>query len=178
MEATKTTWNVDLAHSEILFKVRHMVISTVTGKFGKFSATVHADSDDFDGAEVEMEAEVSTIDTNNGDRDNHLRSGDFFNAEQFPKLTLTNGKLTRKGGDYELTGDLTIRDVTKPVRFDVEFNGVGKDPWGNTKAGFEVEGKINRTDYGLNWNAALETGGVLVSEEVKLTANLQFAVVA
>lgn len=173
MEAVKTTWNIDTAHSELLFKVRHMVISTVTGKFNNFSATVKSESEDFDGADIIMEADVASISTNNTDRDNHLKSDDFFNAEKFPKLRFTNGKLNRKGEDYTLTGELTIRDVTRKVTFDASFNGMGKDPWGNTKAGFELSGKINRTDFGLNWNAALEAGGVLVSEEVKLSANIQ-----
>lgn len=176
MEATKTAWSVDLAHSELLFKVRHMVISTVTGKFDRFTATVNAENEDFDGAEIEMEADIASISTNNTDRDNHLKSEDFFNAEKFPVMKLSNGKLSKSGSDYTLTGALTIREVTREVTFDVEFNGVGKDPWGNLKAGFEVNGKINRTDFGLNWNAALETGGVLVSEEVKLSANLQLVV--
>lgn len=173
METTKTSWSVDLAHSEVLFKVRHMVISTVTGKFDKFSATVNSDQEDFDGAEVEMEAEIASISTNNTDRDNHLKSDDFFNVEKYPTMKLNNGKLSKFGGDYKLTGMLTIRDITREITFDVDFNGVGKDPWGNKKAGFEISGKINRTDFGLNWNAALETGGVLVSEEVRLTAHIQ-----
>lgn len=177
MEATKTAWSVDLAHSELLFKVRHMVISTVTGKFDRFTATVNAENEDFDGAEIEMEADIASISTNNTDRDNHLKSEDFFNAEKFPVMKLSNGKLSKSGSDYKLTGALTIHEVTREVTFDVEFNGVGKDPWGNLKAGFEVNGKINRTDFGLNWNAALETGGVLVSEEVKLSANIQLQVV-
>lgn len=173
MEATQTTWKIDLAHSELMFKVRHMVISTVTGKFNNFSATVNSDNEDFDGAEIEMEAEIKSISTNNEDRDNHLKSDDFFAADKHPMLKFSNGKLSNNGGDYKLTGDLTLRGVTKSVTFDVDFNGVGKDPWGNMKAGFELSGKINRTDWGLKWNATLETGGVLVSEEVKLSANLQ-----
>jgi polyisoprenoid-binding protein YceI len=174
MEATKTTWKVDSAHSELLFKVKHMVISTVTGKLNHFQATVHSETADFNGAEVEMEAELASIDTNNADRDAHLRSADFFDAENHPKMRLV-GRLVKTNNNYQLEGQLTLRDVTKPVTFEVLFNGVGQDPWGNTKAGFEVSGSINRVEYGLTWNAALETGGVLVSEQVRVSANLQLS---
>lgn len=173
--ATKTTWNIDPTHTEIGFRVKHMMITNVSGSFEKFDAKVETDGDDFTTAKVEFTADVSSITTHNTDRDNHLRSDDFFNAEKFPELKFRSTKIEKKDDEnYILHGDLTIRDVTRPVKFDVEFGGVGKDPWGNEKAGFTVSGKIRRTDYNLNWNAALETGGVLVSEDVRILAEVQF----
>ncbi len=169
--AQNTTWIVDQAHSELQFKVRHMVISTVTGSFENFTAQVESDNADFDQARVTLEADVASINTNNGDRDNHLKSNDFFGAEAYPKLTFSG--VLHKGSDYRLVGELTIKGVSKQVELAVDFNGAAKDPWGNLKAGFEINGKLNRSDFGLTWNAAIETGGVLVSEEVKLIANIQ-----
>lgn len=171
---TKTKWNLDTAHSEITFKVKHMMITNVSGKFENFSADVETEGHDFTRSTISFSADISSITTGNADRDNHLKSADFFNAEAHPKLTFVSRKFEKADEDeYVLTGDLTIRDVTKQVTFDVEFGGIGKDPWGNQKAGFTLKGKINRTDFGLNWNAALETGGVLVGEEVKLSAEIQ-----
>lgn len=171
---TKTTWNLDTTHSEIGFKVKHMMITNVSGSFGKFDATVETQGNDFSTANIEFNAELDSISTGNGDRDNHLKSGDFFDAAKYPRLGFVSTKLVKKDeGNFALHGDLTIRDVTKPVKLDVEFGGIGKDPWGNEKAGFTITGKINRTDFSLNWNAALETGGVLVSEKVKLYAEVQ-----
>lgn len=167
-------WVLDPAHSELSFKVRHMVISTVTGNFEKFDASIESDSEDFSGAKVTMEADVASINTKNADRDAHLKSPDFFSADAYPRLRFANGILQKSGGEYALEGDLTIRDITKRIRFAVEFNGVAVDPWGNTKAGFELTGKLNRSDYGLSWNTITEAGGVLVSEEVKLIASVQF----
>lgn len=173
--AVKTKWNLDPGHSEIGFKVRHMMITNVSGSFEKFDAKVETEDEDFTTADVEFTAEVGSITTHNTDRDNHLRSDDFFAAEKFPELKFKSTRIEKKGDDeYVLHGDLTIRDVTKPVKFDVEFGGIGKDPWGNQKAGFTVTGKIRRTDFNLNWNAALETGGVLVGEDVKILAEVQF----
>lgn len=167
-------WVLDPAHSELSFKVRHMVISTVTGNFEKFDASIESDSEDFSGAKVTMEADVASINTKNADRDAHLKSPDFFSADAYPSLRFANGILQKSGSEYVLEGDLTIRDLTKRIRFTVEFNGVAVDPWGNTKAGFELTGKLNRSDYGLSWNTITEAGGVLVSEEVKLIASVQF----
>ena len=173
--AVKTKWTLDPGHSEIGFKVKHMMITNVSGSFEKFDAKVETEDDDFTTADVEFTAEVGSITTHNTDRDNHLRSEDFFAAEKFPELKFKSTRIEKKGDeDYVLHGDLTIRDVTKSVKFDVEFGGIGKDPWGNQKAGFTVTGKIRRTDFNLNWNAALETGGVLVSEDVKIVAEVQF----
>lgn len=170
----KTKWNLDAAHSEIGFKVKHMMITNVSGSFRKFDAKVETEDQDFATANIEFTAELQSVSTGNADRDNHLRSADFFDADNYPHLRFVSSRLEKTGDDtFVLYGDLTIRDVTRPVRLDVAFGGIGKDPWGNEKAGFNVTGKINRTDFKLNWNAALETGGVLVGEEVKLHADVQ-----
>jgi polyisoprenoid-binding protein YceI len=169
-----TKWILDPTHSELEFKVKHLMITTVTGKFNEFSAELVTDTDDFNNTQVSFEAQISSISTSNTDRDNHLKSGDFFDAEQFPTLKFEGATLTREGDDYALNGNLTIKDTTKPVKLKVEFGGIATDPWGNVKAGFTLAGKINRTDFGLTWNAALETGGVMVSEDVRILGELQF----
>lgn len=169
-----TNWALDPTHSEIQFKVKHLMITTVTGSLKVLNASLSSTSDNFDHAQVKFEAETGSIDTGNTDRDNHLKSGDFFDADQFPKLTFESTSFTKGDDDYALEGNLTIKDVTKPVKLTVEFGGIATDPWGNTKAGFTISGKINRTDFGLTWNAALETGGVMVSEQVKIAGELQF----
>ena len=169
-----TKWNLDPMHSEVGFKVKHMMITNVSGSFEKFDAKVETTDVDFTTAKIEFVADVNTITTANKDRDNHLKSPDFFDAANYPQLKFVSTKIEKKDEEnYILHGLLTIRDVTKAAKFDVEFGGIGKDPWGNTKAGFTVTGKLNRTDFKLNWNAALETGGVLVSEEVRLQAEIQ-----
>jgi len=171
---TKTKWNLDPAHSEIGFKVKHMMITNVSGSFGKFAVTVETEENDFSTASIDFEADLNSISTGNSDRDNHLKSGDFFDVAKYPHLHFVSSKLEKKDEEHLiLLGDLTVKDVTKPVVLNVEFGGIGKDPWGNEKAGFTITGKINRTDFSLNWNAALETGGVLVSDEVKLYAEIQ-----
>ncbi|MEZ7508911.1 YceI family protein [Cloacibacterium sp. Arc13] len=164
-----TKWSLDTTHSEITFKVRHMMISNVKGAFNTFTAEVEAEDDTFKNAKVSATIQTDSIDTNNADRDTHLKSADFFNAEQNPTITFESSSL-----NDNVTGHLTINGVTKPVQLEVEFGGINQDPWGNTKAGFTFEGKIKRSDFGLNWNAALETGGVLVSDEVKIAGELQF----
>lgn len=164
-----TKWNLDTTHSEITFKVRHMMISNVKGVFNTFTAEVEAEDDTFKNAKVSATIQTDSIDTNNADRDTHLKSADFFNVEQNPTITFESDSLAD-----DVTGYLTINGVTKPVQLEVEFGGINQDPWGNTKAGFTFEGKIKRSDFGLNWNAALETGGVLVSDEVKISGELQF----
>lgn len=170
-----TKWAIDPTHSEIGFKVKHMMFTNVSGSFQQFDATVETEGDDFENAKIEFSADVASVTTANADRDNHLKSGDFFDAEQFPKMTFTATSFTKESeSEYELKGDLTLRGVTKPVKLDVEFGGTAKDPWGNLKAGLSATGKINRKDWGLNWNSALEAGGVLVGEEVKLVIELQF----
>ncbi|MDN3669425.1 YceI family protein [Echinicola jeungdonensis] len=166
-------WIIDPTHSEINFKVKHLVISTVTGSFKKFEGTAESDSQDFDAAKVAFSADINTIDTNQADRDAHLKSEDFFDAEKFPNLAFSNGTLKKNGGDYVLEGDLTIKDITKPVQLSVDFGGVAEDPYGNTKAGFELEGKINRKDFGLTWSAVTEAGNVVVGDQIKILANIQ-----
>lgn len=169
-----TTWTLDPAHSELQFKVKHLMITTVTGSLKIFNASLTSPSDDFENAKVSFEAETGSIDTSNKDRDNHLKSGDFFDTETYPAIKFESDSLSKDGDDYTLKGNLTIKDVTKPVKINVEFGGIATDPWGNTKAGFTLSGKINRSDFGLTWNAALETGGVMVSEDVKILGELQF----
>lgn len=173
-EAVRTKWSLDPAHTEIGFKVKHMMITTVSGTFGKYDAVVETDGDDFSTASVEFTADVNSITTHNADRDKHLKSDDFFAADKYPQLKFKSTRIEKKDDEnFILHGDLTIRDVTQPIALDVEMGGIGKDPWGNQKAGFSLTGKIKRTDYKLNWNAALETGGVLVGEEVKISAEVQ-----
>lgn len=170
-----TTWQLDPAHSEVSFKVRHLVISNVTGKFSSFDSSFTSGADDFTDANINFTIDANSIHTGVEARDNHLRGEDFFNTEVFPKITFA-GKSLKKTDDgaYELSGDLTIRDVTQPVTLDVEFGGVTKDPYGNIKAGFEVEGKIKRKAFGLQWDAVTEAGGAVVSDEVKFTAQVQY----
>ena len=164
-----TTWNLDPAHSEITFKVKHMMISNVKGNFTDLSAQLEAEDDNFSNVKVQATIATDSVTTNNTDRDNHLKSADFFNAEKYPSITFD---ATSLNGD--VTGNLTINGITQPVKLEVDFGGIGQDPWGNTKAGFTFEGKISRKDFGLNWNAALEAGGVMVSDEVKIAGDLQF----
>jgi polyisoprenoid-binding protein YceI len=171
----KTQWKLDPSHSEILFKVKHLMITTVTGHFREADATVEAEDPDFSDAQIFFEAKTASINTNDEKRDAHLRSEDFFDASRYPglKFQSTNIEKGDDPGKYRITGNLTIKDITKPVTLSSEFYGMQKDPWGNDKAGFGVEGKINRKDWGLNWNATLETGGVLVSDEVKISCEIQ-----
>ncbi len=171
MENT-TKWVLDPTHSELLFKVKHLMISNVKGEFRKFSAVI--DGADFTTAPVSVTIDAASIFTNEDNRDGHLRSGDFFDVENHKEITFVSSAFTKNGDDYKVTGALTIKGITNTVTLDVEFGGTNKDPWGNEKAAFAVSGKINRKDWGLNWNAALETGGVLVSEEVRINAEVQF----
>ncbi|KYD18722.1 MAG: polyisoprenoid-binding protein [Caldibacillus debilis] len=173
----KSKWVLDTAHSQVDFSVKHMMISRVNGTFQRFSANIEADPNDLTTADIEFSVEVDSIDTRNTDRDNHLKSADFFNAEQYPNITFKATEITRKDdSSYHVTGDLTIRGVTRKETFVAEFEGLAKDPLsGNEKAGFTVTGTINRKDYGLVWNVALETGGVLVGEEVKITVHIEAA---
>ncbi len=172
--SAQTNWSVDKSHSKIGFSVSHLVITDVDGFFKDYEAKVATNGDDFSTANIEFTVNTASIFTDNEGRDKHLRSDDFFNAEKFPKMTF-KGKLMKKVGDnkYKLVGDLTIRDVTKQVELDVRYNGMVKDPWGNTKAGFKVTGEINRFDYNLKWNTAIETGALVVGREVELVIDLQ-----
>ncbi|WP_069130101.1 YceI family protein [Rhodohalobacter halophilus] len=172
---TLTKWTIDPSHSEITFKVKHLVISTVTGKFKEFDAAIESDNDDFENAEISFEAAIDSIETGNEDRDNHLKSDDFFNAADHPKMTFKSTSFKKVGdGEYKLIGDLTIRGNSKQIELDVEYGGTVVDPYGQTKAGFEVSGKINRKEFGLTWSAVTEAGSVVVSDEVKLNLNVQF----
>ena len=168
------TFKIDTAHSEITFKVKHLMITNVTGSFTKFDATMESAAADFSDAKISFEADVNSISTNNEQRDGHLKSDDFFSADKFPTLSFTSTSFKHNGGsDYTLTGDLTIRDITKSVSFPVEYGGTATDPYGQVKSGFEIAGKFNRSEFGLTWSAVTEAGGVMVSDEVKLHLSVQ-----
>jgi len=168
------TYKIDPAHSEITFKVRHLMITNVTGKFTKFDATMQSDRDDFTDAVVTFEADVNSITTHTEQRDAHLKSDDFFNAEKYPKITFRSTALKKESKDeYKLYGDLTIRDTTKPIMLNVTYNGLINDPWGNERAGFEIEGRIDRLEYGLKWNVLTDTGGMVAGKDVKLLINVE-----
>ena len=173
--ATTTKWVLDAMHSEVQFKVKHLVISTVTRSFKKFEGTLETENEDFTGADINISLDVNSIDTNQDQRDGHLKGADFFDAEQYPAITFKSTSFEKDGGDYTLKGDLTIKGVTKPVKLAAEYGGVATDFYGNTKAGFDVTGKINRKEFGLTWDGITEAGSVVVSEEVKLIFNVQFA---
>src|SRR5688500_8917748 len=169
-----TLWKIDPAHSEIQFKVKHLMITTVTGYFRRFDLVVETEDEDFTQAKkIEFTAEASSIDTNSEQRDTHLRSADFFDVEKFGQIRFTGKVLERAGEDYRLSGDLTIRGVTKPVTVNVHFGGIVVDPYGQTKAGFEVDGKISRKEFGLVWNAMTEAGQVVVGDEIRILCEIQ-----
>ncbi len=167
---TAGTWAIDPTHTEVGFVARHLMVSKVRGSFTDVSGTVTV-ADDITESVADVTIKTASVSTGTADRDGHLKSADFFDSETYPDMTFVS---TGFDGDT-LTGDLTIKDLTKPVTLDVEFNGVATDPWGNEKAGFEATAEINRTDWNLNWNAALEKGGVLVSEKIKLVLDVQLA---
>lgn len=171
------TYVLDPAHSEVGFEVRHMMISKVRGLFAVKEATIELPENILD-AKVTATADVASIDTKDEGRDAHLRGEDFFDAEKFPRIRFVSTAVREQGGDLVVDGDLTIKDVTKPVTFSLEVGGFGTDPWGNYKAGATAEAKIDREEFGLTWNAALETGGVLVGKDVKITLDLQGALQA
>ena len=172
--ATTTTWVIDPAHSEVQFKIKHLVISTVTGSFGKFDGQLETVGDDFVDAKISFSADIDSISTNQEQRDTHLKSAEFFDAATYPKLTFSSTSITKAGDDtYALVGDLTIRDVTKPVTLKAEYGGQMQDFYGQTKAGFELTGTIKRKEFGLTWDGITEAGGVVVSDDVKLVMNIQ-----
>ncbi|MFD5225187.1 YceI family protein [Microbacterium sp. NPDC058342] len=171
------TWVLDPAHSEVTFSVRHMMISKVRGTFGVKNATLIAPENPLE-AKVEANVDVTSIDTNDDNRDAHLRSADFFDVENHPSMTFVSTGARVEGGDFFVDGDLTIRGITRPVSFELEFGGFGTDPYGNYKAGASAKAVINREDFGLTWNAALETGGVLVGKEITIGLDLQGALQA
>lgn len=166
----KTKWNIDTAHSEIAFKIKHMMISTVTGHFESFNGRVETENENFVGANFSFSAAIDSINTKNKDRDAHLKSDDFFNAASFPKMTF----ISKSYDGENIVGDLTIRDVTQEITLETDFNGTAVDPYGQTKAGFEIRGIINRKDFGLTWGAVTEAGSVVVADKVKLVVDLQF----
>ena len=168
------TYKIDAAHSEITFKVKHLMITNVTGNFNKFDATLESSKEDFTDAKISFEADVDSISTNNEQRDGHLKSEDFFAAEKFPKLSFVSSSFNKVSGDeYKLAGTLTLRGVSKPIELSVEYGGTATDPYGQVKSGFEISGKINRKDFGLVWTATTEAGGIVVSDEVKLNLAVQ-----
>jgi polyisoprenoid-binding protein YceI len=172
---TQTKWSIDPAHSEVQFKVKHLVISTVTGYFRAFSGQILTNEGNFEEASVSFKADIDSIDTNVADRDAHLKSDDFFNAAAFPRLTFANGRFVKTASTtFDVTGDLTIRDVTRAITLKAEFGGQMVDPYGQTKAGFEISGRISRKEFGLKWDAVTEAGGVVVGDEVRLLLNVQF----
>lgn len=176
MENSQTEkWVIDPVHSEIDFKIRHLMITNVKGSFKEFDASIYTTGNDFLTAEVDCWINAASVDTGNEDRDTHVKSADFFDVEQFPQITFKADTYEKVDGDgsFELWGGLTIKGITKKIKLDVEFGGIMKDPWGNEKAGFTINGKINRKDFDLNWNTALETGGVLISDEVKINCEIQ-----
>src|SRR4030095_9967404 len=168
------TYKIDPTHSEITFKVRHLMITNVTGKFKKFDATSESDRDDFSDAVVTFEADVNSITTHNEQRDAHLKSDDFFNEEKYPKITFRSTSLKKESEeDYKLYGNLTIRNITKPIELKVTYNGNINDPWGSERAGFEIEGRVDRLEYGLKWNMLTDTGGMVAGKDVKLIVNVE-----
>ena len=178
VQTEMATWQLDPAHSSVEFSVKHMMMTTVRGRFKDVKATLTADEEHPEGCCVEVEIDVASIDTGVADRDAHLRGPDFFDAERFPKITFTSsraeGKFAEEGDRFRVTGDLTIRDTTMPLTLECTFEGRGKDPWGKERAGFTAKGEFDRRDWGLKWNQAIETGGILVANKVRIEAEVQF----
>ncbi|MBO9634900.1 MAG: YceI family protein [Chitinophagaceae bacterium] len=174
---TRTKWNIDPMHSQIGFKVKHLMFTNVRGRFNEFEASIYTTGYDFLTAEIDFWLNPASISTNDSKRDDHLKSADFFDVENYKEISFRGNTYEKvdKGGDYLLYGDLTIKGITKQIKLYVEFNGIVKDPWGNEKAVFNIEGKINRKEWGLNWNAALEAGGLLVGEDVLIDIEVQLA---
>ncbi len=170
----ETNWNIDTTHTDIGFKVKHMMISNVSGSFAKFSSTAQTNGDDFNNAKFEFSAEIDSISTGMEDRDAHLKSDDFFNAEQFPQLSFKSSSVEVDGDDITVEGEMTIRDITKPLTLKGEVGGIVTDPYGQVKAGISLNGAIKRSEFGLKWNAITEAGSIVVSDTVKLNTELQF----
>jgi polyisoprenoid-binding protein YceI len=171
---TKTKWILDPTHSELRFKIRHLMISNVSGSLKNFQAEVEMNEADFSSAQINLTGEMSSITTNNEQRDGHLRTSDFFEVEKYPELKFSSTKVEKIDNEnFALYGELTLKGVTKPIKLNVEYNGLAKDPWGSERTGFFVTGKINRSEWGVNFNSVLETGGVALSEEVRIDSELQ-----
>jgi polyisoprenoid-binding protein YceI len=175
MENIKEKWVIDPTHSEISFKIRHLMITNVKGSFGEFDASIYTTGNDFTTAEIDCWINVSSVSTGNADRDKHLVSEDFFDAAHHSQITFTANTYENvdSDGSYELWGELSIKGIAKKIKLDVEYGGVVKDPWGNEKAGFSINGKVNRKEWGLNWNAALEAGGVMLADDVLVSCEVQ-----
>jgi len=170
----KSQWTVDSTHSSIDFSVKHMMIAKVKGTFHAFEANISADAHDLTSADIQLTIDLDSVDTRNKDRDAHLRNNDFFDIEKFPKLVFTATAITKTDdGEYSVVGDVSLHGVTRSEKFAVSFEGAGKDPWGNDKVGFSATGSLKRSDYGLTYNAALETGGVLIGDEVKISIDIE-----
>ena len=175
MNMANQTWVLDPTHSELQFKIKHLMISTVSGQFNDFKATVKTDGDDFTTAKIHFEAASGSVSTNNEQRDAHLKAGDFFDAEKYPSVIFESQNMEKiEADEYKLYGTLTMRGVSKKIILNAEFGGIAKDPWGNTRTGFSVTGKINRYDFGMSFGSVTETGGLLLGDEVKINANVQF----
>lgn len=169
-----TKWSLDPTHSELGFKIKHLMITNVSGNFNRFEVSAETKGDDFTNAKVIATVDVSSINTNNVQRDEHLRNADFFEVDKYPQIIFRSTKIEKVDDEtFDMTGDLTIKETTKPVKMIIEYSGVTKDPWGNIKSGFSISGKINRKDWGVSYNATLETGGVMLGEELKLTGEIQ-----
>ena len=172
--ATATQWVLDPMHSDVQFKIKHLVISSVTGSFKSFQGTVQSAGEGFENAQVEFTLDVDSVDTNQEQRDGHLKSDEFFDTAKFPHIKFVSTSFVKESGEtYELTGDLTMKDVTKSVTLEAEYGGAAVDFYGNYKAGFEVSGKINRKDFGLTWGAVTEAGSIVLGDDVKLIMNVQ-----
>lgn len=171
----RAKWVIDPVHSEVAFKIKHLMITNVKGIFKEFEASIYTTGEDFMSAEIDCWINPASIDTKDAKRDEHLKSGEFFDVDNYKEITFLANTVENvdKDGSYELWGDLTMKGISKKIKLDVEFGGVMKDPWGNTKAGFTINGKINRKDWGLNWNAVLEAGGVMVSDTVNISCEVQ-----
>lgn len=172
LEIEPGTWNIDPAHSSIEFIARHLVVTKVRGKFSSYTATTEI-AEDLTQSQISAEIDVASISTNDNDRDTHLRSADFFDVENYPKITFKSTSIQPAGNNYKLTGDLTIHGTTRSVTLDLEFNGVTKDPWGNVRTGYSLTGEISRKDFGMEWNVPLEGSGVLVSDKIQLNLEIQ-----
>lgn len=171
---TKIKWEFDPMHSELGFKIKHLMITNVSGSFKKFHVEVETRDDDFSTAQVKVKVDMNSIDTNNVQRDEHLRNSDFFEVDKYPELIFSSTRMERSDDEnFILYGDLTMKGVTKPVQLNVEYNAISKDPWGGTRAGFVVTGKINRNDWGVSFNGAMEAGGLVLGEDVKLNSEIQ-----
>ena len=172
---SKSKWSIDQTHSEIAFKVRHLMIAHVKGKFKTFDASIYTEEKDFTTVEIDLWIYASSIDTGDAKRDEHLKSADFFDVESHKQITFVSSTIGNPDaeGNQALWGELTMRGITKNVKLDVQFGGIQKDPWGNEKAGFTVTGKINRTEWELIWNSSLEAGGIMIGEDVTISCEIE-----